>query len=72
MFKNTPVLYAEPLKKKKKLDPAVIKAREERKRKKLEKAIRRLERSEKQLKPIEECQVPLTLIDEQKYVYKRL
>lgn len=65
-FKFTPVLCAEPLKKKKKLDPAVVKAREERKRKKLEKAIRKLEKNEKQLKPIEECEVPLTLIDEQK------
>lgn len=68
MFRNTPVLCAEPLKKKKKLDPAVIKAREERRRKKIEKAIRKLERNQKQLKPIEECEVPLTLMDERKYV----
>lgn len=72
MFKNTPVLCAEPLKKKKKLDPAVLKAREERKRKKLEKQIRKLERSEKQLKPIEECEVALTLLDEQKLVFSFL
>uniref|UniRef100_A0A336M717 Large ribosomal subunit protein mL40 n=1 Tax=Culicoides sonorensis TaxID=179676 RepID=A0A336M717_CULSO len=66
MFKNTPILFAEPLKKKKKLDPAIIRAREERRKKKLEKQIRRLERNQKQLKPIDECEVPLTLLDEQK------
>jgi large subunit ribosomal protein L40 len=65
---STPVLFAEPLKKKKKLDPQVIKHREERKRKKLEKQIRRLERNARQLKPIEELEVPLTLLDEKKYV----
>jgi hypothetical protein len=65
---STPVLFAEPLKKKKKLDPQVIKHREERKRKKLEKQIRRLERNARQLKPIEELEVPLTLLDEKKYI----
>ncbi len=60
----TPILCAEPLKKKKKIDPAVIKQREERKRKKLEKQIRLLEKNARQLKPIDELEVPLTLIDE--------
>lgn len=58
------MLCAEPLKKKKKMDPQVIKAREDRRRKKLEKAIRRLEKNARQLKPIDELEVPLTLIDE--------
>ena len=62
----TPVLFAEPLKKKKKMDPAVLKAREDRKRKKLEKQIRKLEKNSRQLKPIEDLETPLTLIDEQK------
>lgn len=66
MFRNTPVLCAEPLKKKKKLDPAIIKAREERRKKKIEKQIRRLEKNAKQLKPIDECEVSLTLTDEKK------
>lgn len=65
-FKFTPVLCAEPLKKKKKMDPAIIKAREDRRRKKLEKQIRRLEKLARQLKPIEDLETPLTLIDEQK------
>lgn len=65
-FQFSPVLFAEPLKKKKKMDPAVVKAREDRKRKKLEKQIRRLEKNARQLKPIEELETPLTLIDEQK------
>lgn len=54
------------MKKKKKIDPAVIKQREDRKRKKLEKQIRRLEKNARQLKPIDELEIPLALIDEQK------
>jgi len=54
------------LKKKKKLDPAIIRAREERKKKKLEKQIRRLEKATKQLKPVSEIEIPLKLIDEKK------
>lgn len=46
------------------MDPAVIKQREERRRKKIEKQIRRLEKNARQLKPIDELEVPLTLIDE--------
>lgn len=63
-FYATPMLCAEPLKKKKRIDPSVIKAREERRRKKLEKQIRRLEKNARQLKPIDEMEVPLVLIDE--------
>ncbi|XP_056637555.1 39S ribosomal protein L40, mitochondrial [Diorhabda sublineata] len=63
LFKCTPILLAEPLKKKKKLDPAIIKAREERKKRKIEKQIRRLEKNARQLKPIEECEVPLEILD---------
>lgn len=62
------VLCAEPLKKKKRIDPAIIKAREERRRKKVEKQIRRLEKNARQLKPIDEMEVPLVLIDERAYV----
>lgn len=64
MLRTTPALCAEPLKKKKKMDPAVLKAREDRRRKKLEKQIRRLEKNARQLKPIDELEVPLHLIDE--------
>ncbi|XP_050297064.1 39S ribosomal protein L40, mitochondrial [Anthonomus grandis grandis] len=63
-FKATPCLMAEPMKKKKRLDPAVIRAREERKKKKIEKQIRRLEKHARQLKPLSECEVPLVLLDE--------
>uniref|UniRef100_A0A182PLM9 Large ribosomal subunit protein mL40 n=1 Tax=Anopheles epiroticus TaxID=199890 RepID=A0A182PLM9_9DIPT len=65
LFRSTPVLCAEPLKKKKKLDPQIVKQREERRRKRLEKQIRRLEKNARQLKPIEELEVPMELIDEQ-------
>lgn len=63
-FQYTPVLFAEPLKKKKKLDASVVKAREDRRRKKLEKQIRRLEKNARQLKPIEDLETPFNLIDE--------
>ncbi|VVD04652.1 unnamed protein product [Leptidea sinapis] len=63
-FKITDQLWAEPLKKKKKMDPAILKAREERRRKKLEKQIRRLEKNARQLKPIAELEPPLHLLDE--------
>ncbi|CAK1583771.1 unnamed protein product [Parnassius mnemosyne] len=63
-FRITDQLWAEPLKKKKKMDPAIIKAREDRRRKKLEKQIRRLEKNARQLKPIDEVEAPLHLIDQ--------
>ncbi|XP_060536353.1 large ribosomal subunit protein mL40 [Cylas formicarius] len=64
LFQFTPCLLAEPLKKKKRIDPAILKAREERRKKKLERQIRRLEKNTKQYKPIDECEVPLALLDE--------
>jgi large subunit ribosomal protein L40 len=71
-FKTTPCLLAEPLKKKKKVDPAVLKAREDRKKKKLEKQIRRLEKNARQVKPLEECEIPLSLLDEKKFRVRSL
>lgn len=65
-IQTTPILCAEPLKKKKKIDPQLLKQREERRRKKIEKQIRRLEKNSRQLKPIDELEVPLTLIDQKK------
>jgi len=63
---------AEPLKKKKKLDPAIQRAKDERMRRKLGKAIRKLEKHEKQLKPIEECEVPIPVIKNFKERERRL
>jgi len=68
LIQTTLPLNAEPLKKKKKLDPQILKQRDERRRKKLEKQIRRLEKNARQLKPIDELEVPFTLIDENKLV----
>ncbi|CAK1550459.1 unnamed protein product [Leptosia nina] len=62
-FKISDQLWAEPMKKKKKMDPAIVKAREERRRKKIEKQIRRLEKNAKQLKPIDELEPPLHVLD---------
>ncbi|KAK2582652.1 hypothetical protein KPH14_004931 [Odynerus spinipes] len=70
-FGITNVLLAEPLKKKKKLDPAIVRQREEKKRRRLEKTIRRLEKSSRQLKPISELEIPLFLKIEKEYKHKQ-
>lgn len=54
---------AEPLKKKKRVDPAIIKAREDKRKRRLEKQIRRLEKNARQTKPMDECEVPLVLVN---------
>ncbi|XP_012285332.1 39S ribosomal protein L40, mitochondrial [Orussus abietinus] len=71
-FRVTGALLAEPMKRKKKMDPAIIRQREERKKKKLEKQIRRLEKNVKQLKPIMELEVPIKLIDERQQRLRKL
>ncbi|KAH7951599.1 hypothetical protein HPB52_010781 [Rhipicephalus sanguineus] len=48
---------AEPLKKKKRLDPAILRMREERKKRRIEKGIRQLKKHAKKYKPIEEQEV---------------
>jgi len=65
LFRTSLPMLAEPLKKKKKMDPAIVKAREEKKKRKIEKSIRRLEKNAKELKPIEELGIPLVLAKEQ-------
>ncbi|KAK6635216.1 hypothetical protein RUM44_000467 [Polyplax serrata] len=60
VLKSLSLKWAEPTKAKKRLDPAVIKAREDRKRRKLEKMIRNRQKLDKQLKPIEECEMNKT------------
>ena len=54
MIKLTPIYSAEPMKAKKRIDPAVLAAREARKRKKLEREIKKMERFGRKMKPIEE------------------
>ncbi|OAD58382.1 39S ribosomal protein L40, mitochondrial [Eufriesea mexicana] len=56
-FRATQVLLAEPMKKKKKLDPAIIRARDERKKKRIEKRIRSLQKFTDHMKPIYEIDV---------------
>lgn len=63
---------AEPLKKKKRMDPAILRAREARRQRKLEKQIRRLLKNARQLKPIDECQVPICIVDKPRYCMKKL
>jgi len=64
MIRVSPMLCAEPLKKKRKIDPAVLKMREERKKRKMEKQIRKLEAVGQKLKPIDELEVPPKLLKE--------
>jgi len=54
------------------MDPAVLKAREDRRRKKLEKYIRRLEKNARTLKPIDELETPLNLLDEREMRTRKL
>ncbi|KAL4121600.1 hypothetical protein QTP88_014082 [Uroleucon formosanum] len=61
LFRSSVPMFAEPLKKKKRLDPQILKAREDRKRKKIEKSIRKLEKVSKTLKPIDEVQLMASL-----------
>ncbi|XP_012139109.2 mitochondrial ribosomal protein L40 isoform X1 [Megachile rotundata] len=60
-FRATSVLLAEPLRKKKRIDPAILRAREEKRKKKLEKQIRRLEKRSGIMKPIMEIDVQAEL-----------
>lgn len=71
-FRVSSVLLGEPLKRKKKLDPAIIRAREERRKRKLEKQIRRLEKQAKQLKPVFELEIPSKLIEERNQRLRKL
>lgn len=55
---------AQPMKKKKKVDPAITRIREERKRRKLWRECRRLMKFQKQLKPLDEMEIPYVLVDD--------
>ena len=63
-FRLNPVLLAEPLKKKRKIDPALLKKREDRIRGKIQRALDRLGRFAEKLKPIDEFEVPRALMKE--------
>jgi len=63
LISTTPALWAEPVKKKKRIDPAIIKAREDRRKRKIEKQIRKLAKHERQLKPVIELELPAELKD---------
>lgn len=57
----TPIVCAEPMKRKKRLDPKIVAARLDRKKRKIEKQIRRLQKNARQLKPIDETEIPKAL-----------
>ncbi|GFS37235.1 39S ribosomal protein L40, mitochondrial [Nephila pilipes] len=57
-FQSTPALCAEPLRKKKRVDPQLLRERAEKKAKRLQRDIRRLEKVSRQFKPISELDVP--------------
>ncbi|KAK0045957.1 39S ribosomal protein L40 mitochondrial-like isoform X1 [Biomphalaria pfeifferi] len=62
LFQTSQLLWAEPMKKKKRIDPSVIAAREAKKIRRIEKEIKRLTKFGRILKPIEEVE-----IDNRKY-----
>lgn len=64
MISTTNVCFAEPLKKRKKVDIEILKMRQERKVKKLEREIRRMKKTPRQLKPIEEYSLPPKIVRE--------
>ncbi|CAG5120682.1 unnamed protein product [Candidula unifasciata] len=69
LFRSTQQLWAEPMKKKKRLDPMMSAARQAKKLKRLDKEIKKLARVGRILKPIEEIEVnlkKLTLARERK------
>lgn len=61
LFHNTPVVCAEPMRKKKRLDPTILKERAEKKIRRIERDIRKLEKVAKKYKPISELEVPRKL-----------
>lgn len=63
-IKLTQVVSGEPPKARKRIDPALLKAREDRKRRKIEKEIKKLEKFGRQLKPINELRADKDLLKE--------
>merc|ERR1719430_722640 len=60
-FQLTQNNYGSVTKKKRKQDPSQLKAKEERRRKRLSKALRKMEKKERLPKPLIECEVPIQL-----------
>ncbi|RUS74330.1 hypothetical protein EGW08_017900 [Elysia chlorotica] len=58
LFKATQQLLAEPMKKKKRIDPSILAAREAKKIKKIDKEIKKLTRFGRILKPVAEIELP--------------
>ena len=58
----SPVLSAMPTKKKRKIDPAAMKLREEKRKRRIMKVLKKMEKKDRIPKPISELEPPLTLI----------
>lgn len=54
------------MKKQKRVDASIIRAKTEKKKAKIDKMIRKLQRAKRHLKPIEECEEPEWLEEEKK------
>ncbi|XP_076438414.1 large ribosomal subunit protein mL40-like [Babylonia areolata] len=61
LFHATSQLWGAPMKKKKKVDPSVLLARENKRKKKIEKQMKRLEKFGRRFKPIEEIEGDLKI-----------
>ncbi|KAK3923086.1 39S ribosomal protein L40, mitochondrial [Frankliniella fusca] len=71
LIKLTQYLQGAPLKKRVKMDPGQIRLKEEKRKRKLEKEIRRLRKFAQTLKPIEESQLPLHIQDQRELEYSQ-
>ncbi|XP_033216708.1 39S ribosomal protein L40, mitochondrial [Belonocnema kinseyi] len=71
-FKATEPLWAEPMKRKRRLDPQILKRRVERRKKKIERAIKRLTKIAKTPKPILEMEIPPVIYKEKKIRVRNL
>ena len=63
-FKLSDTVQGEPMKAKKRIDPQVLLARENRKRKRIEKQIKSMEKLGRKMKPIEETEPDRALVKE--------
>lgn len=63
-FKLTDCVRGEPMKAKKRIDPQVLLARENRKRKRIEKQIKSMEKLGRKMKPVEETEPDRALVKE--------
>jgi len=61
LFQTSEIKWSSVAKKKRKQDPGMLKAKEERRRKRLAKALKKMEKKDRLPKPLAECEIPIIL-----------